>query len=200
MLRRFRRAVRKLTLVRSIIDQLQSPSVLTQYNQYELHTNGIYDLVLTERIKHSNSTFLNDDRPQKLEISDSITNAEQRNLLFASNYIKINYLLNILSSSQQSLKTENNTTIETKNFMQIESYESMTSAKDNYDRRSVINSEAICCSAHRQSPSYFMFPSRQRISSQPSQLALAGSNSKRGSNSHLNKTSFTLSRQSTVCY
>jgi len=204
VLRRFRRAVRKLTLVKSIVDQLQPASVLTPYNQYELQSNGIYDLVLAGRVQYSDSMFKNDDFLDQLESFTAVTNAGERSPLLASNYIKINNLLNLLSSSQQQQQQpqtlENSTTTTTTGkIMRIKSNESIPTATNNNDPGALINSLTTCCSYHRQTSPYIMLPVQQTISPQPSQLLSTRPRSRNNSNSNVLKTPPVLSRQSTVC-
>jgi hypothetical protein len=85
--------------------------------------------------------------------------------------------------------------------MQIKSNEPVVNTTNNNDHEALINSETICCSAHRQTLPYIMFPGRQTtLSPQLSQPISTGSRSRYSSNSNLVKTSPILSRQSTVCY
>ncbi|CAF0893242.1 unnamed protein product, partial [Didymodactylos carnosus] len=92
-LRRFRRAVRKIGLVKQIIDRLQTPSILTPINQYELHNHGIYELVLR---RQSSST---DDSQKLFEQMKDYKEPDEQNPFLASNFIKITSLLNLLGSS-----------------------------------------------------------------------------------------------------
>ncbi|CAF4981914.1 unnamed protein product, partial [Rotaria socialis] len=101
VLRRFRRVVRKLTLVISIINELRAASILTPYNQYELYKRGIYDLVLAGRKESSNSMFSKNEFMEELENLNVEKSSGERNPLLASNFTKINHLLNLISSSQQ---------------------------------------------------------------------------------------------------
>ncbi|CAF3629795.1 unnamed protein product [Rotaria sordida] len=200
VLRRFRRAVRKLTLVKSIIDQLQSASILTPYNQYELHTQGIYDLVLAGHTQCSDSTFINDNFLEQLQTMNSVTGGGERSPLLASNYIKINNILSLLSSPQQQQvqSVDNSTTIATRKMMRFPSHESITNATTNNDSVGLINPTTVCCHVHDQTQPYLMFPIRSPMSPQPSQILSSGNRSRHNSNSNVLKTSSTLSRQSTV--
>ena len=113
VLRRFRRVVRKLTLVKSIIDQLQPASVLTPYNQYELYSHGIYDLVLAGRIQQCTDTmFVGDQFFEQLKNFNDVANTGERNPLLASNFIKINNLLSLLSSPQQQQQQQQQQTFD----------------------------------------------------------------------------------------
>ncbi len=208
ILRRFRRAVRKLTLVKSIINQLRPASVLTPFNQYELYTHGIYDLVLAGRIQEcADSMFINDTFLDQLHNFDFVSNAGERSPLLATNFIKINNLLNLLSSSQpqpqsQTLDHSITTTTTTNGKMiRIKSNESIANmANNNNDTEALINSLTVCCSQHSQSSPYVMYPVNRPASPQPSQFLSTGYGSRCNSSSNLLKTPSVLSRQSTVCY
>jgi hypothetical protein len=205
VIRRFRRAVRKLTLVKSIVDQLRPASVLTPYNQYELHSQGIYDLVLAGHIQQSaNAMFISDQFLEQLNNFDLVTNAGERSPLLASNFIKINNLLNLLSSSQQqkqqSQTSDSTSTTTSRRRLRIKSNESIANTTNNNDSESLVNSMPVCCSRHRQTSPYVMYPIPRPMSPQPGQYLSAGSHSRYNSNSNLLKTPSVLSRQSTVCY
>jgi hypothetical protein len=206
VLRRFRRAVRKLTLVKSVIDQLQPASILTPYNQYELYTQGIYDLVLAGRIQQcTNSMFSNDNLLGQFENFDLVTNTGERSPLLASNFIKVNHLLNLLSSTQQQQQSqpqtlENSTTTTTGKMIRIKSNESITNTANNTDSETLIDSVTKCCAQHSQTSPYIMYPVHRTASPQPGQLLSSGSRSRYNSTSNLLKTSSILSRQSTVRY
>jgi hypothetical protein len=208
VLRRFRRAVRKLTLVKSIIDQLRPASVLTPYNQYELYTQGIYDLVLAGRIHQSaDSMFINDHFREQLHNFDLATHAGERSPLLASNFIKINNLLSLLSSpqqqqqqQQQSQIVDNSTTTANGNMLGIKSNESIANNPTDNHSEALINSMTICCPQHSQTSPFVMYSMPRANSPQPSQLLSTGSRSRNNSNSNLLKTPSILSRQSTVCY
>lgn len=211
VLRRFRRAVRKLTLVKSIIDQLQPASVLTPYNQYELYTHGIYDLVLSGRIQQStDSMFINDQFLEQLHEFDTSSNAGERSPLLASNFIKINNLLNLLSSSgQPQLQTQSTidhnlttttTTAPTEKIIRIASSESLTSSTNPNptNHEALITPSSVCCSQHNPNASNLMYSVRRPMSPQPSQFLTIGTRSRCNSNSNLLKTPSILSRQSTT--
>lgn len=208
VLRRFRRAVRKLTLVKSIIDQLQPASVLTPFNQYELYTQGIYDLVLAGRIQQcTDLTFNNENFIEDLNNFDSITNTGERSPLLATNFVKINNLLSLLSSHQtqnqpqtQTHTIENCTTAKNDKILRMKSNESMVNSTNNNDPDGLINSVTICCSQHSQTSPYIMYPVNRTASPQPSQLLSTKSRSRNSSSSNLLRTPSVLSRQSTVCY
>ena len=204
VLRRFRRAVRKLTLIKSIVDQLQSASVLTPYNQYELYSKGIYDLVLAGRIPtYADDMFVSDDFREQMQNFDAMTNAGERSPLLVSNFIKINNLLGLLSSPQQqqqqqtfdhSTMTTSETTIDMKS-----STTGTTNENVNKHAHGLINSVTVCCPNHSQTSPYVMYTLPQAPSPQPSQYLSAGTRSRRSSNVNLLKTPSILSRQSTVC-
>jgi hypothetical protein len=202
VLRRFRRAVRKLTLVKSIVDQLRPASVLTPYNQYELQTHGIYDLVLAGRAPDANLLFTNDNFLEQLHNIDSIECSGERSPLLASNFFKINNLLNLLSSSQQQPTQPLEASIATSKgtMMRFKSNESLVNATNNNDPGGLINSTAMCCSYHQNSSPYLMFPVNRPLSPQPSQFLTTGFRSRQNSTSNLLRTPPVLSRQSTVCY
>lgn len=211
VLRRFRRAVRKLTLVKSIIDQLQPASVLTPYNQYELYSKGIYDLVLAGRIPTCiDDMFISDDFHEQMHNFDAMANAGERSPLLISNFVKINNLLGLLSSSQQqqqqpqqtfdhSTMTTSGTMIDMKSNEPIPN--TTTNENNPNNAQSLINSITICCPQHNQSSPYVMYNLPRTINSQPSQYLSAGSGSRSRRNSNVNqlKTPSVLSRQSTVC-
>lgn len=205
VLRRFRRAVRKLTLVKSIIDQLQPASILTPYNQYELYTHGIYDLVLSGRIQQcTDSMFVNDQFVEQLHNFDTVTNAGERSPLLASNFIKINNLLNLLSSSTPTQSTADHslvaptaTTTSSERIVRIASNESLSNPTSS---EALINpSSTVCCSQHSQTPANVMYCVPRPMSPQPSQFLTIGTHSRSNSHSNLLKTPSILSRQSTVC-
>ncbi|CAF3986708.1 unnamed protein product [Rotaria sp. Silwood2] len=200
VLRRFRRAVRKLTLVKSIIGQLRSASILTPYNQYELYTQGIYDLVLAGHEQCSNSTFINDNFLEQLQNFDLVTSAGERSPLLASNYVKINNILSLLSSPlpQQTPLVDNNKTMATGKLMRFASHESITNAATNNDPTALINSSTICCPAHDPAQPYITLPARSAMSPQPNQMLPSENRSRHNSSTVLLKTPSTFSRQSTV--
>ena len=210
VIRRFRRAVRKLTLVKSIVDQLQPASVLTPYNQYELFKHGIYDLVLAGRIQESQSMFMNDNFLEQICHVDLMQQSGERNPLLASNFIKINNLLNLLSSSsssspqqpqqstQQPLTLETGATKVTGNIMQFKSNESVSHAGNRSESDARLDSAAMCCSTHQQTAPFIMYPIPKTADSQHSQVLSTGSRSRQNSSTNLLRTPPILSRQSTV--
>ncbi|CAF4855238.1 unnamed protein product, partial [Rotaria sp. Silwood1] len=206
ILRRFRRSVRKLTLVKSIIDQLRTASILTPYNQYELHTQGIYDLVLAGHTQCSNSTLINDDFLEQLRNFNAVTSAGERSPLLASNFIKIHNILSLLSSPQQQQQhqhqqvqaVDNSMTIASSNLIRVPSNESITNATTNNDPVGLINSTTVCCPVHDPAQPYVMFPVRSPMSPQPGQILSSGNRSRRLSKANSLKRSSTISRQNTV--
>ena len=210
VIRRFRRAVRKLTLVKSIIDQLQPASVLTPYNQYELYKHGIYDLVLAGRIQDSESVFMKDSFLEQICHVDLMQQSGERNPLLASNFIKINNLLNLLSSpspsqqpqqqqsSQQPFTLESSATKATGNIMQFKPNESVSHVGRRNESDARLDSTAMCCSHHQQASPFIMYPIPQTSDSQHGQLLSTGSRSRQNSSTNLLRTPPVLSRQSTV--
>jgi hypothetical protein len=208
VLRRFRRAVRKLTLVKSIIDQLQPASVLTPYNQYELYKHGIYDLVLAGRIQDSQSMFASENFLEQIGHADPMQQSGERNPLLASNFIKINNLLNLLSSStpqqqqqqsiSQPLTLETSATKATGKMIPIKSNESVPHVTKGNEPDASINSAEICCSHHHPTSPFIMYPVPRAPSPQPSQIFSNGSRSRHSSPANHLRTPSVLSRQSTV--
>lgn len=205
VLRRFRRAVRKLTLVKSIVDQLRTASVLTPYNQYELYERGIYDLVLAGRTQsYTDDTLNSDDFREQIQNYDAMTNAGEPSPLLASNFIKINNLLNLLApAQQQQQQTFDQSNIPNTNRMigikSNESNPNPTHNETSNNAHGLINSVTICCPQHSQSSPYVMYTLPRALSPQPSQYLSPGSRLRRTSNVNLLKTPSILSRQSTVC-
>lgn len=89
-LRRFRRAVRKLILIKSIVDKLRLASVLTPCNQHELYTQGIYDLVLAGHLRSPEAISSNDAFPP-------MNTADKETSFTASKYMKVSALLHLIS-------------------------------------------------------------------------------------------------------
>lgn len=205
VLRRFRRAVRKLTLVKSIVNQLRTASVLTPYNQYELHEKGIYDLVLAGRIQScTDDRFHSDYFREQIKNFDAITNAGEPSPLLASNFVKINNLLSLLSPpQQQQQQTFDQSNIPTNGRMigikPNESIPNATHTDTPNNTQSLINSVNICCPQHSQTSPYVMYTLPRALSPQPSQYLSTASRLRRTSNVNLLKTPSVLSRQSTVC-
>ncbi|CAF2104545.1 unnamed protein product [Rotaria magnacalcarata] len=208
VLRRFRRVVRKLTLVKSIINELRAASILTPYNQYELYKRGIYDLVLAGRKESSNSMFSNDEFMEELENLNAAKSSGERNPLLASNFTKINHLLNLISSSQQQQQQshilENSMAKTNRQIIEITSQESFMNAANNNDLSSLTDPTSLrdpntmCCALHRQNSPYFMLPIRSTMSPPTSQIISMGSRSRNNSHSNTHKTVPILSRQSTA--
>jgi hypothetical protein len=146
--------------------------------------------------------FSQDSFIEQIHNFDSTNDSGERSPLLASNFIKINNLLNLLSSPQQQPQPqqqqqfENSTAMTAGNMMRIKSNESI----NNNDPGAFINSTDICCEHHRQTLPFITFPVRQTMSPQPSQLLPTGFHSRQNSSSNLLKTPSVLSRQSTVCY
>jgi hypothetical protein len=149
--------------------------------------------------------FINDQFIEQLNSFDLVNNAGERSPLLASNFIKINNLLNLLSSSQQqqqqqSQTLDNTNTTTSRKMLRIQSTESIANPTNNNDSEDPINSMTICCSQHRPTSPYIMYPIHQPMSPQPGQYLSTGSCSRRNSHTNLLKTPPILSRQSTVCY
>lgn len=198
VIRRFRRAVRKLTLVKSILNQLRAPSILIPYNQYELEKNGIYDLVLAERESKRNQMFENEEYQQRLHLGSSFNASGDQNPLLASNFIKINHLLNLLSSPQNQNSPVENAVTNKGQLMQMKSNEKTFTPITNYDSDPSINSETICCHQHRQTSPLITIPSQKSTSPSDSRASLFATNSRQNSSSNQTKSPKLLSRRSTV--
>ncbi|CAF0884300.1 unnamed protein product [Didymodactylos carnosus] len=102
-IRRFRRAVRKIGLVKQVLDLLQTASVLTPVNQYALHSRGIYELVLRRQSVLTDGSF---------ELFEQMKNYQASNEgspFLSSNFVKITSLLNLLGSSTTQQQPEEGT-------------------------------------------------------------------------------------------
>ena len=203
VLRRFRRAVRKLTLVKSIIDQLRPASVLTPYNQHALYTHGIYDLVLAGRIQDSQAMFTSENFQDQIESAAETNPSGDRNPLLASNFIKINNLLNLLSTSQPQQQQQLPSQLEMNavnsgQMMRVKSNESVARTNNSDNSDALVDSSAACCSHHSKPAPFVMFSVSRAPSPQPSQFFSAGTRSRNNSTVNSLKTSSILSRQSTV--
>jgi hypothetical protein len=189
VLRRFRRAVRKLILVKSIIDQLRLASILTPFNQYELYTRGIYDLVLAGHSQNLHS-ILNDK-----DFTEQINNiqSEERSSLLASNFFKINAILHLLAPTQHQQQPDNNLT--RGNITQTISNETNSNTTNTNDHKHLLDSGTMCCSQHCRDLPLVKLPMSQPISHQP---ISTGSRSRLNSGHNLRKNSASLSRQDTV--
>lgn len=198
VIRRFRRAVRKVTLVKSILNQLQSPSVLTPFNQYELKKHGIYDLVLAGRIQDNDQIFDNDEFRHHLSRGDSIYYPGERNPLLASNFVKIHHLLNLLSSAQQQSSILENSAAQQPKSIQIKSIEKSLHSTNRNEVDTLINSTATSHSIHRQTSPLISFPIQDSASPRTSQQSLLRLHLSQNNNPNLLKNPSILSRQSTV--
>lgn len=209
VLRRFRRAVRKLTLVKSIVDQLQSASILTPYNQYELFKDGIYDLVLAGRTECSHSNFWNNEFMGRIENFHSEKNFVEQNPLLASSFTKINHLLNLLSPSHPNQQqqqqqhpfqtSDGGMALKNSGRMELTSRDSYSNTLNYNDPAAFLDPDMVCCAAHRQGSPYLMLPIRSTMSPPPSHMLSTVSRSRNNSHSNLNKL-LVISRQNTVCY
>ena len=103
VLRRFRRLVRKLIMIRMILHQLRLTSILTPYNQFELVNNGIYDLVLAGHQSDASLIFGEESFVEEIAQLRPLNHPDEKSFLLATNFIKMNTLLQLLSSgSSQS--------------------------------------------------------------------------------------------------
>ena len=144
--------------------------------------------------------------------TDPMQPSGERNPLLASNFIKINNLLNLLSSSsssssssqqqqqstQQPLTLESSATKATGKLIPIKSNESAPRVTKRNESDALIDSAGRCCSHHDQTSPFIMYPIRQTPSPQPSQLWPTAPRSRQNSSSNLLRTPSVLSRQSTV--
>lgn len=196
VLRRFRRCVRKLILIRSILDQLRLASILTPCNQYELYTNGIYDLVLAGHIHNSASVFDDDNFTEQIKSFRSMKTSEKENTLLASRFTKINALLHLLSPmAQQQQQTDNNST--TGKISQNASDDTKSLSEN--PAKSLIDSSNMCCPQHCQTIPVVLVPVSRSSNYQTTNLLPPEPYSKRGSGHKKNRRrSSTHSNQSTV--
>jgi hypothetical protein len=173
VIRRFRRSVRKLILIISIIDQLRLASILTPYNQYELYINGIYDLVLSGHIHKSHSIFNDDDFTQQVNDFRSMNNFPKESSLLATKFVKIQALLQLLSPIPHQNHSDNNSisgqTIQTRS-------DEITNENSS---KLTIDSSNLCCTQHNQSSPLVPFPINRSISQQSTQFFSNESNSRR---------------------
>jgi len=147
--------------------------------------------------------FINDTFLNQLQNFDFVTNSGERSPLLATNFIKINNLLNLLSTSHpqpQSQTLDHSITTTNGKMIRIKSNESLANIPNNNDTEALINSLTVCCSQHSQTSPYVMYPVNRPASPQRNQFLSTGVRSRCNSNSNLLKTPSVLSRQSTVCY
>ncbi|UJR10293.1 hypothetical protein I4U23_014499 [Adineta vaga] len=194
ILRRFRRAVRKLILIKSIIDKLRLASILTPYNQYELYTRGIYDLVLAGHLHNGNSNLTDDSFIQQVNEFRSMDKSE-RETLVASKYMKISALLHLISPTPSLHQADNNRTIGNE-------HQPLSDTSNSYlmnENQSESLTEPMCCPQHCQEESLIRFPVRRSISHQSSQFVATESRSRLNTNpSTRRKSSVVLGKNTTA--
>ncbi|CAF0948774.1 unnamed protein product [Rotaria sordida] len=156
VLRRFRRTVRKLIFIKSIIDQVHLASVLTPYNQYALYKQGIYDLALAGHIHGTNSVFYDENFIEQMNNTRLMSASENENPLLASKFIKINSILQLLSPPTAQQQPDNNSTIG--NITEPKSDSSISYTTDENSSKSFINSTNLCCPQHINTQDGPMFP------------------------------------------
>lgn len=194
-LRRFRRAVRKLIHIKSIVDKLRIASILTPYNQYQLYTHGIYDLVLAGHKHLSDSVFIEEDFLEQIHDIKSTKEVDHKNPLVASQYIKINTLLQLLSPSSQQ-QPENNPT--PGQVPSVESEDTKSRTTNEHSSQSLLPSANICCSHHFQNARHMMFPLQRSISHQPTPFITLESQSRRNSRMESRRNSSVLPQSTLV--
>jgi len=172
-IRRFRRAVRKLIHIKSIIDKLRIASILTPYNQYKLYKHGIYDLVLAGHIHCSDSIFTDEEFIEQMKDFRLKNNLNENNPLLASKFTKISTLLHLLSPSPN--QSENNS-IPGK----IQDDTNNSTTNDN-SSKSLLNSTNLCCSHHFQNTQLAMIPLNRSITFQTTHFYTPESHSRRSS-------------------
>lgn len=192
-LRRFRRSVRKLILIKSIIDQLRLASVLTPYNQYELYTNGIYDLVLAGHVHNDRSVFEDEKFAEKIKEFRSMNKWEKDSSLLASNFIKIQTLLHLLTPAPQQNNTDNSST--SKNETQTTGTDEKISENPT---KQYLDPSTICCSQHSQNIPLLMFPLQRSFSQQTTQFLSPKSPIRRHSHYPSRRHSSAPSKEKTV--
>ena len=189
-LRRFRRTVRKLIHIKSIIDKLRIASILTPYNQYQLYTHGIYDLVLAGHKHLSDSVFSEEEFLEQIHDLSSKRDIDQKNPLIASQYIKINTLLQLLTPSSQQQQPENNPSPGESPSGGPDGAQPRTT--NEHSSQSLLNSANICCSHHFQNARHMMFPLQRSISQQPAPFYTLESQSRRNSRMESRRNSSVL--------
>ena len=106
VLRRFRRAVQKLILIKSIVDQISLASVLTPFSQQDLHTRGIYDLALAGHLDSSQCLTNIHNFTEAIDRIRATESPSEKSSLGASSFIKINTLLHLLSPTEDQKPIE----------------------------------------------------------------------------------------------
>ena len=185
VLRRFRRVVRKLILIRSILDQIRLASILTPFNQYELTSNGIYDLVLAGQQTNGQCTLDESAVAEEVERLRTLNYPEQKSFLLASNFIKISVLLHLLSPSHTAEPNLSPTTVD-------------EATSNTQDPKNIMEAGGLCCSQHGQRTSLVMLPIKSPAPPPTTQLLPAASRHRINSNHSSRRTPSLLSRQNTV--
>jgi hypothetical protein len=195
VLRRFRRSVRKLILIKSILDQLRLSSILTPCNQYELYTQGIYDLVLAGHIHNSHSVYDDDSFTEQIKYFRVMGKIEKENTLLASKFVKINALLHLLSPITQQQVDSNSTTGK---IPQTVSDDSSTFQNNQNQSKALIDSTNICCAQHCQTMPVVMYPVTRGASFQSNNLLPPEPRSNRRNTHRRSRRSSIQSNQTTV--
>lgn len=195
VLRRFRRAVRKLIFIKSIINQIHTASILTPYNQNELYIQGTYDVTLAGRLCQPNSLHEKHHSHESLHDIDSLTHSEKESSLNASKYIKINSLLNLLSTNTPSNNPDNN--LPRDNFTQTMQDTGNKFSNTDDHSKSLIPTTTLCCSQHTKNQQNLTFAISRLNNIPPTQFLANEFQSKNNSNhsSRKNSSGF-LSRKS----
>ncbi|CAF1230099.1 unnamed protein product [Adineta steineri] len=194
VLRRFRRGVRKLILIKSIIDNLRHASILTPYNQCELYNRGIYDLVLAGH-KHDGPNIFNDQNFKgQLDDFQSMNDSEKETSLIASKYMKISALLHLISPTPHLHQTDNSSSVGTNK------QNTSSSFNPNNDHSSALfHTTAMCCPHHCKDLPLIKFPIRPSFSHQASLLVTPEPHSRLSTSSNnSSRKSETLKRQTTI--
>jgi len=191
ILRRFRRSVRKLILIKSIIDQIRIASILTPYNQYELYINGIYDLVLAGHIHKFRSIFDDNDFNQQINDFRSMNNFRKEHTLLASRFVKIQALLQLISPTPHPNQSDNNL---------IPGQTRSDEITNENPSKPMIDSSNLCCTQHNQGSPLIRLPINRSISQQSTQFFSSESNSRRNSRYKLRRHSSNRPKQGTVSF
>jgi hypothetical protein len=174
-LRRFRRAVRKLIHIKSIVDKLRIASILTPYNQYKLYKRGIYDLVLAGHRHNSESVFMDEDFREQLK-----SNLDEKNPLLASKFTKISTLLHLLAPSPNHAES---------NSTPGNGSQNRTDETNDNSSKSLLNSANLCCTHHFQNSQLAMVPINRSMSHQSSHFLAPDSYGRRHSKHHTHRSS-----------
>jgi hypothetical protein len=199
IVRRFRRAVRKLILIKSILNQLRLASILTPYNQYELYTQGVYDLVLAGHIHDFSSVFNDDDFTEQINKFRSMNKIEKDNSLLASRFIKINALLYLLSPPLNQHHSDNSA-IPGKITQTSKSNDPNTYTPNENSSKPLIDSTSMCCSQHSLNIPLVMVSMNRSNSLQPTSFLSREPRSRRKTGYNLTRSSSTSSNRIIVSF